>query len=299
MKIILIGAVYSSAAFLNTLLETRETVSGVITLDETTGRKRHSDYADLAPICSAAGIPCHQLTSDSDIATIVETDPPDLLLVWGWSRLIPKAVLKTAKIGCIGFHPAPLPNGRGRHPLIWSIILGLAETHVNFFELTDTADEGQILASASVRLDDTETARSLMEKTIRAAQTLIPSMFRSIANKGYFTGKPQSNYSVESWRKRNPADGRIDFRMSATHIDRLVRALSEPYPGADAMHCHGEIAKVWHVETIEENAALNFTEPGRVVEIIAGAPLVRCGDGALIIRQHDFSSNIERGTWFC
>ena len=261
MKTILIGAVNSSAALLNTVLATDETVSGVITLDETTGRKRHSDYADLAPICSTAGIPCHQLTSDKDISTIVEKDPPDLLLVWGWSRLIPKAVLKTAKIGCIGFHPAPLPNGRGRHPLIWSIILGLAETRVNFFELTDTADEGQILASASVRLDDTETARSLMEKTTRAAQTLIRGLFQSIAKNGRLIGKTQLNYCVESWRKRNPADGRIDFRMSATHIDRLVRALSEPYPGADAIHCHGETAKVWRVETMEENAALNFIEP--------------------------------------
>lgn len=299
MKTILIGAVNSSAAFLNTLLATNETVSGVITLDETTGRKRHSDYADLAPICSTAGIPCYQLPSDNDIATIVETDPPDLLLVWGWSRLIPETVLNTAKIGCIGFHPAPLPNGRGRHPLIWSIILGLAETRVNFFELTDTADEGQILASASVRLDDAETARSLMEKTIRAAQTLIPDLVQSIANNGHLTGKPQSNSSMESWRKRNPADGRIDFRMSATHIDRLVRALSEPYPGADAMHCHGETAKVWHVEIMEENASLNLIEPGRVIGIVAGAPLVRCGDGALVLKQHDFSSNIERGTWFC
>ena len=57
MKTILIGAVEASAAFLKTLLATNVTVSSVITLDETTGRKRHSDYADLAPICSAAGIP--------------------------------------------------------------------------------------------------------------------------------------------------------------------------------------------------------------------------------------------------
>src|SRR3546814_2327569 len=71
---------------------------------------------------------------------------PDLLLVWGWSTLVPKAVIDRARFGGVGFHPSPLPIGRGRHPLIWSIILGLEESAVSFFALDEGADTGAILA---------------------------------------------------------------------------------------------------------------------------------------------------------
>ena len=31
-------------------------------------------------------------------------------------------------LGVIGYHPAELPKNRGRHPLIWALVLGLKKT---------------------------------------------------------------------------------------------------------------------------------------------------------------------------
>ena len=45
-------------------------------------------------------------------------------------------------------------------------------------------------------------------------------------------GDPQ-DHKLASWRsKRVDADGWIDFRCEAEKIERLVRAVSEPFPGA-------------------------------------------------------------------
>lgn len=35
--------------------------------------------------------------------------------------------IKKSRIGIIGYHPTKLPNNRGRHPLIWTLLLGLKE----------------------------------------------------------------------------------------------------------------------------------------------------------------------------
>ena len=39
--------------------------------------------------------------------------------------MIKKNILKIPSIGSIGYHPAKLPMNRGRHPIIWSLVLGL------------------------------------------------------------------------------------------------------------------------------------------------------------------------------
>ena len=47
------------------------------------------------------------------------------LIIAQWSRIIKKEILKIPSIGVIGSHPTDLPKNRGRHPLHWSIVMGL------------------------------------------------------------------------------------------------------------------------------------------------------------------------------
>ena len=47
------------------------------------------------------------------------------LVLLGWSHLFSKRVLDELARGMIGFHPTNLPYNRGRHPIIWSLVLGL------------------------------------------------------------------------------------------------------------------------------------------------------------------------------
>jgi methionyl-tRNA formyltransferase len=299
MKAVLVGAVESSAGLLSALLETPIELSGVATLPSDIGSRRHADFADLAPLCAERGVPCHRLETDDQLGRLMSDCRPDLLLVWGWSRLIPAAVVDEARLGGIGFHPAPLPVGRGRHPLIWSIVLGLRESAVTFFRLAERADAGDILLQRRFVLTPDEDARSLMDKVIVEARAAVPQLADRILSEGQLRGRPQDDRDTITWRKRSSADGLIDFRMTADAIDRLVRALTRPYPGAEARHGELGAARVWRVRPTARDDGARYAEPGRVIGRDGEAPVVACGEDAVALVEHEFATMPQEGSWFC
>ena len=59
--------------------------------------------------------------------------------------------LSLAREGVFGMHPTLLPRHRGRAPIPWAILCGLARTGVTLFEIVDsTADSGAIVGQVSV-----------------------------------------------------------------------------------------------------------------------------------------------------
>lgn len=59
---------------------------------------------------------------------------PDVIFVAGWSELLQEEILKLTPMGVIGFHPAKLPNDRGRSVLAWHIEDGYTETALTMFK---------------------------------------------------------------------------------------------------------------------------------------------------------------------
>ena len=132
MKIVFIGAVKFSEHVLAKLIKMKADVVGVCTLKESVF---NSDHTDLTELCRANKIPvnyCPDINSDKSINWIQSLNP-DVIFCFGWSRLIKTELLNMTKLGVIGYHPTKLPRNRGRHPIIWSIILGLRETASTFF----------------------------------------------------------------------------------------------------------------------------------------------------------------------
>lgn len=132
MKILFIGAVSFSAKALRELITMNANIIGVCTLEES---EFNSDHEDLRPIAEQAGIPVlysPKINSAKSLAWIRNLKP-DVIFCFGWSHLIKLPLLTLPPQGVIGFHPAALPANRGRHPLIWALILGLKETASTFF----------------------------------------------------------------------------------------------------------------------------------------------------------------------
>ena len=68
------------------------------------------------------------LADSMNLVRLIREIKPDLIFCFGWSSLIKKQILDIPKIGTLGFHPALLPKNKGRHPIIWSLVLGLKKT---------------------------------------------------------------------------------------------------------------------------------------------------------------------------
>jgi len=303
VRIGFVGTVESSAALLKATLAAGGDVVAVGALPPAVGEGRHADYVDLAPIAAEAGAPLYDLSSPDGLQRLVAGSAPDVLFVFGWSRLIPADLLADVPMGGVGFHPAPLPIGRGRHPLIWSIVLGLQQSAVCFMRLTEEADAGAIFVQRPITIADDETARSLMDKAISAAVTATPDLLHLLGARGVSAAVPQDESRAVVWRKRGASDGRIDFRMPGSAIDRLVRALHPPYPGAEAVHSELGAVMVRNVVVRSDKTVVGPIEPGRVVAKQDGLPIVATADGAVILTEYASSAReqpeIRLGSWFC
>ena len=233
-RVVLIGCVSFSDAVLKSLVARKLcTVVGVCTNSQST---YNSDAYDLTKTCkdfSIDTLDTKDINSQESIDWI-SSKAPDLLICVGWSRLLSADVLSIPKERCIGFHPALLPHNKGRHPLIWALALGLPETGTSFFEMTEEADSGTILSQRKIAIPDHYYAKDLYDQITNIALTQLDELF----DKPLITESTQGLTSVagNTWRKRSFKDGIIDWRMSAVSIRNLIRALSDPYPGAVFQH---------------------------------------------------------------
>ena len=294
-RIVVIGCVEFTRHCLLEVLGCGANVVGIFTLSPDKA-SFNADYVDLSEIAEHAGIPLHQVGDIGDLdAGRIEPYRPDAIFVWGWSRLISDEVLALARVGSVGVHPALLPSNRGRHPLIWAIQLDLSKTGLTFFWMDSGADSGDILAQREIPLRSDETARSLYDKIEHAASIMIPEFLPGLAD-GTAARIPQDSSLANQWRKRSRTDGRIDLRMTADAIDRLVRALGRPYAGAHIETADGDV-RVWRTSVEPLDPGHLCQEYGRVVAVRGRAIAVRVDQGLIVLLEHEFGHIPEEGSY--
>ena len=226
MRILFIGTVELSLHVLETMIEESAEIVGVVTSNH---NDFNSDYADLKTTCVKNNIPAletNDINSDSSINWVKEL-APDVVFCIGWSSLLQNRMLEIPPMGVIGFHPTALPKNRGRHPIIWALVLGLESTASTFFFMSKEADTGDIIDQKEVLIDSSDDASSLYEKISKVAKNQIKTILLSLLS-GNVKQIPQNNLDSNVWRKRNSQDGQIDWRMSALSIHNLVRGLTKP-----------------------------------------------------------------------
>lgn len=91
-----------------------------------------------------------------------------------WSWKVPKHILE--KCECIGFHSAPLPNGKGGSPIQNMIRLGYQTTELCMFHMTKNYDEGMVVCRREVWL------KGSLEDIITRISEDIESMINNYEN---------------------------------------------------------------------------------------------------------------------
>ena len=289
MRIVYIGAVEFSRRALDRLVSLGADIVGICTTKES---KFNADHIDLTSIGNAHEIPCFYADDINSTEALmwIKSKASDVIFCFGWSRLLKQELLALAPLGVIGFHPAALPANRGRHPITWSLVLGLEKTASTFFFMDTGVDSGDILSQRDILISDQDDARTLYNKVTETALVQIEE-FLPLLSSGSAQRIKQSPVHVNTWRKRARADGIIDWRMSAQSIHNLVRGLTKPYVGAHFL-AEGKELKVWRTQPCFR--AENNIEPGKVIAHSADGPVVKCGEGAicLIETEPSFFPNI-------
>ena len=204
----------------------------LITLSDNTATKKVGRM-HLDNFASETGVFLHKTDyiNDSRTVKVIEEAELDYLLVIGWSQLIGDEIFKSVKHSIIGMHPTILPRGRGRAPIPWTIIKDIKVSGVSMFELSREADTGPIFSVDKFFIAPDENANTLYEKVRTSHKKLIRENWPLLVS-GNLVGQPQNEEIATYWDKRKPSDGEITTKMNVYEIDRLVRALTHPYPGA-------------------------------------------------------------------
>lgn len=253
-------------------------VVGICTLKES---NFNADHIDLTSVGATHKIPCYYANDINSTEALmwIKSKAPDVIFCFGWSKLLKQDLLTLAPFGVVGFHPAALPANRGRHPIIWSLVLGLDKTASTFFFMDADADSGDILSQREILISDHDDARTLYNKITETALAQIEEFLPTLSS-GNAQRVKQNQLLANTWRKRGKADGIIDWRMSAQSIHNLVRGLAKPYVGAHFL-VDGKMIKVW--KTTLCSPVENNIEPGKVLVQSAHGPIVKCGEGAICL----------------
>lgn len=201
---------------------------------------------------------------------------PDMIFSFYYRHLLSDAIVSTAKHGAFNLHGSLLPQYRGRAPLNWVLVNGEKETGVTLHRMVKRADAGNIVAQQKVQITDTDVAMTLHRKLCAAAQSLLRDALPQIAN-GSIAEIVQDESQATTVRGRTPEDGRLNWEQSAESLHNLVRAVSDPWPGAFGFVGTNKFI-VWKSRVRHDVAA---AKPGTVMSV---SPLVvACGNGALEI----------------
>ncbi|MHA7819593.1 MAG: methionyl-tRNA formyltransferase [Erythrobacter sp.] len=241
--------------------------------------KRHSDFVDLEPLAREHDIPVVRVNNINDPESIeaVRAAAPDYIYIVGWSQICGPEFMALAPDRAIGYHPTALPRMRGRAAQPWTILNDEKITGGSLFWVDDGVDTGDILEQRFFHVSPRETARTLYDKHMAALDAMIRASLASLG-----TGSPprmkQDEACATYAARRRPEDGRIDWAAPARDIDRLVRAVTRPYPGAFTTYA-GKRLVIWSAEfTAEHN---HHGVIGQVVGVNGDGFDVMTGDGLL------------------
>jgi methionyl-tRNA formyltransferase len=210
----------------------------------------------------------------------------DIGVSFYWKRLIRSPLVHVPRFGFINAHCSDLPRYRGFAVPSWQILLGEHEAFVTLHEVVDgVADNGRICASGSVPIDESSTIGDIQRRLFQMAVDLLIPVLDGYEDKTLQPRAQDESRALLAY-PRLPQDGQIDWRRPAIEIDRLVRALGPPYPGAFTF-LHNDSGPpqrlfVWRARILRD--VLPFVGvPGHVVKNDAntGTSWVVTGDGLL------------------
>ncbi|MFP3492806.1 bifunctional UDP-4-amino-4-deoxy-L-arabinose formyltransferase/UDP-glucuronic acid oxidase ArnA [Pseudomonas sp. SIMBA_059] len=241
--------------------------------------KENNFYGSVAQLCARNGIPVHA-PEDANHPLWIERIAklnPDFIFSFYYRNLLSEALLATAKKGAFNLHGSLLPKYRGRAPANWVLVNGETETGVTLHRMVKRADAGAILAQQKVIIDRTDTGLTLHAKLREAATNLLRDALPQLAQ-GKLAETAQDESQATYFGRRTAADGKLDWKKPAEELFNLVRAVTQPYPGAFCAVGEHKLI-VWQAEVLKGNEGM---APGRVISV---NPLrIACGEDSLVVK---------------
>jgi methionyl-tRNA formyltransferase len=189
-----------------------------------------------------------------------------------YGELLRQPVLDRPRHGCINLHASLLPRWRGASPLQAALRAGDARTGVTVMRMVRALDAGAMFLADEIPIGPRATLPELHD-------ALADSASRALGR--FLDGFPglepveQDPALVTTCHKLTAEHGRLDFQVSATELDRWIRAYT-PAPGC-WVPLGSDRLKLLAAQPAERTLAVG------AVLIEDGRLFIGCGQGALEI----------------
>ena len=216
---------------------------------------------------------------------------PEVIFSFYYRNLLSSDILMIPSAGAFNLHGSLLPAYRGRSPVNWVLVNGEHRTGVTLHHMLKAADAGDIVGQKEVRIEFEDTAYTLYEKLCAKAKELLEEALPLI-KKGIAPRVPQNLSQGSYYGGRRPEDGKIEWNWSVMKLYNLIRAVTEPFPGAFAHLPGGEKLLLWW-GLPETNTVSN--RPVGALEFEKDNVYVRALDGRLKLLDIEVRGKRMRG----
>ena len=296
---VVIGCRHNTMEFVRALRAHGRSPSGIVTISEETAKKNKvptwRDLGAAFPEIPTYVAESYGLKSDADRELLVQTSAAFGICI-GWQRLLPDWFLARCRNGVFGMHACqyPLPRGRGRSPLNWSLIHGADTVLAHVLRYNNKPDAGDLLDVVPIAITPHDDIHSLQQKCRVVFNRIAVKHWEQLESGAVelFAGLvdgPDLEYP-----KRVEADGKIDWSWCASRVHDWVRAQSRPYPGAFTAY-GDETHKVWRAVPFVLPPERPAT-PGTILDVFEDRSLVvQCGDAPVHLLDHEIPVGILPG----
>ncbi|MER2473872.1 methionyl-tRNA formyltransferase [Photorhabdus laumondii] len=282
LRIVFAGTPDFAARHLEALLMSQHQVVGVLTRpDKPAGRGKKLTPSPVKVLAEERNITVFQpatLRSEENQQWVLKQQP-DVLIVVAYGLILPKVVLNIPELGCLNVHGSLLPRWRGAAPIQRSLWAGDTETGVTIMQMDIGLDTGDMLYKARCPITPEDTSASLYEKLANIGPDALLKTL-SLITSGKSQPETQNENLVTYAEKLSKEEARINWELSATHLERCIRAFN-PWP-MSFFEMEGQPIKVWKAEAIEEQTSV---EPGTVLKADKEGIYIATADGILNITQ--------------
>jgi methionyl-tRNA formyltransferase len=282
LRVAFAGTPQFAVPALEALLASQHAVVGVLTQpDRPKGRGRHLTPGPVKQLAVAHGlhVDAPPTLRDAAAQAALAALSADVMVVVAYGQILPPAVLRLPRLGCLNIHASLLPRWRGAAPIQRALLAGDTHTGVTLMQMDEGLDTGGMLAVRSVPIGERDTSASLHDTLGRLGAQLLLEVLEGLATQG-LKPQPQPSLGVTYAAKISKAEALIDWGDPAALISRQIRAFN-PWPVA-ATVLAGEPLRIHDAYATVGSAA---AAPGAWLGLEGEALRVACGSGELHVTQ--------------
>lgn len=227
MKVIFFGTPEYAVPALQAIISSRHQVVAVVSQpDKAKGRSNKLVYTPVKEVAIKNNIPVFQFEKirKDDVSELLKIDA-DIIVTCAYGQIIGENVLFAKKFGIINLHGSLLPKYRGSSPIQWALINGERETGVTVLKSDVGMDDGDILMSKSIDIDEDDNAITLFDKLSKLSADIVLKAL-DILESGKFEYSKQNHDKSSHCTMLKAEMGDIDFNNSAQKIVGLIKGLA-------------------------------------------------------------------------